>query len=286
MLFQKRVTVDAPLVSVLACIMLLAFYNDSFWQKLGHIATQPFIFSIALFIFSFLLFFITLVSFKYTFKPLLIVAFLIAAVSAYSMDNFGYVISTEAFRNVIETDTNEAFDLLNWSLISTVILLFVLPTIALLFVKVKYPSYKTRMFFLGLCLLLCVGNLILFSGNYATLIRNHKLVRYYINPVRPIYSMIKYTVYRYKPGVVKEFVELDSNPSRVAILGKPKLVVLVVGESNRSINHQLNGYTKQTNPLLFLDAAIFIALINFILAARKPQCQCRACFRCLSTKVV
>ena len=69
--------------------------------------------------------------------------------------------------------------------------------------------------------------------------------------------MIKYTYLRLKPGVEKIFVELDPNPTRVANLGKPKLVILVVGESDRASNHQLNGYSKQTNPRLSLRNDIY-----------------------------
>lgn len=173
------------------------------------------------------------------------------------MDTYGYVISTEAFRNIVETDTHEAFDVLHWRLFFHMALLFLLPTIVILRLQVKYPSFKFRLSVFIICMLLCLGNILLLHSYYVTLFRNHKHIKYYINPMRPIYSMVKYTYLRLKPGVEKTFVELDASPTRVATQGKPKLVILVVGESDRASNHQLNGYSKQTNPKLSLRNDIY-----------------------------
>lgn len=250
-------SVNAPILSGSACLFLLALYNFSFWQQIINYADWPTRIGCGVLIMAIMYTLLTLFTFKYTYKPFLVFAFLVAALSAYTMDYYGYVISTEAFRNIVETDSHEAFDLMNWRLVRNLAIFFVIPTLVILWLQVRMPSLKIRTLHLVLALLLCFANIMVFNKFYLTMFRNYKHVKYYVNPIRPIYSMVKYTVLRFKPGLIKEFVELDPNPTRVATNGKPKLVVLVVGESDRAMNHQLNGYHKPTNPLLSQRKDIF-----------------------------
>lgn len=183
--------------------------------------------------------------------------FLIAAISAYAMDNYGLVVSSATFKNIVETNSHEVLDLLNWRLMRCMVLFFILPTSLLLLTNVRYPLFRLRLVYIALCIAICLGNLLLFGKYYASMLRNHKNIIYYINPVRPIYSMVKYNIKKYFHISAHTFVELDNNPVRMVGVGKPKLVVLVVGESDRAINHQLNGYTKKTNPRLTVKKDVY-----------------------------
>lgn len=256
-MLKRRIGISAPLLSFVVCAIFLALYNFSFWKQAYSIAAWPFLIAAGILISALIFAVLSLFSFKYTYKPLLLIAFLMAAISAYSMDNYGYVVSTEAFRNVVETDTNEAFDLIHWLLIRDLAIFFVLPTLIVLYFKIEYPKFKLRVLHIVLSLVLCAANIVLFGKHYATILRNHKQIRYYVNPIRPLYSMVKYTVLKFKPGVDKQFIELDANPKRIANLSKPKLVVLVLGESDRALNHSINGYHRPTNPYLSKRSDIF-----------------------------
>lgn len=246
----SRVRINAPVLSCIVCLSFLAIYNATFWQEVFSHSTIPFVIALGITVSCIMYAVLTLFSFKYVYKPFLILCFLLAAISAYSMDNFGYVVSTEAFRNIIETDSNEAYDLLHWMFVRDLTIFFIIPSLVIAYLKVDYPTYKVRFMHIILSLILCSANILLFGKYYSSLIRNHMQIKYYINPIRPVYSMVKYTILSFKPGKVKEFMELDSQPKRISSAEKPRLVVLVVGESDRAVNHQLNGYKKQTNPLL------------------------------------
>lgn len=204
----------------------------------------------SLFLFGIFLAVFILISFKYIFKPLLILLFLIAAISAYTMDHYGYVISAATFRNILETDTHEVLDLLNWQLCKYMVIFFILPVIGLLLTCIKYPSFKSRLFYILLCVIVCIANVLLFSKYYASTVRNNRKMLHYINPVRPMYAITKYVVQSITQVTNHNFIELDPNPTRIIRAGKPKLIVLVVGESDRAANQQLNGYAQQTNPRL------------------------------------
>lgn len=193
---------------------------------------------------------LTLISFKYVFKPTLVAVFLIATISAYAMDRFGYVISADAFQSLIESDSHEMFDLLNQALLINLALMFILPVIILTNIKIKYPNLKAISLHLLLCVLTLTLNLALFKKEYPSLVRNNRNLRYYINPVRSIYSLEKYLQSKMFIVNAPQFIEIDKNPFRSISGHKPKLVVLVVGESDRAVNQSLNGYSQNTNPLL------------------------------------
>ncbi len=111
---RSRITIIAPVISGAVSISLLALYNITYWRQIFPLVTPTFLLAIGLLICCCLYAVLTLVSSQYIYKPCLIFTLLVAALSAYTMDYYGYVISIEAFRNIIETDRNEAFALLNW----------------------------------------------------------------------------------------------------------------------------------------------------------------------------
>jgi len=119
-------------------------------------------------------------------------------------------------------------------------------------VSCKTPSKAllSRLKFLGVMLVLIVGNMLLMSEQYASFIREQKELRYYMNPLTFIYSSGKY---------VDSLLRVASTGPRVPI-GEDayithngearKLVVLVVGEATRADHWSLNGYERQTNRAL------------------------------------
>ena len=61
-------------------------------------------------------------------KPVLTVFFFSAASGAYFMMSYGIVIDSSMITNVIQTDTKEALDLLNWRMLISFGLLGILPS--------------------------------------------------------------------------------------------------------------------------------------------------------------
>src|SRR5690606_31701872 len=141
------------------------------------------------------------------------------------------IISAQTLQDGLETHQQELLDFLNYKLIITLTLLFILPTAMLCFIKIKYPRPKIIVLNLLICIALIIVNVMCGSAHYMSLIRNARQLRYYINPVRPIYAVSKFISQRLtynKPM----FTELDPSPQRLLLKGKAKLVVLVVGESD------------------------------------------------------
>ena len=249
--------ISVPIFSSIICIWLLAAYNLSFWQQVWQIAKLPFILSIIITLALTLYTILLLFSFKYTFKPLIIFSIIIAAFSAYAMDSYGFVISAQGLQNIVETDLREVTELINWRLLVKLLFLVIVPLIIIAVSKINYPSWRVRSLHVVLSILLVFVNIVGFGRYYATFLRNNKEIRYYINPLRPIYSLAKFSWLKLYSPKNYAFVELDAKPVRLSVAGKPKLIVLVVGESDRAKNHQLNGYNRNTTPLLAARGDIF-----------------------------
>lgn len=93
----------------------------------------------------------------------------------------------------------------------------------------------------------------MFGNFYSSFFREHKEVRVYANPIMYIYSSYKYvsTALDNRKRILAELGR-DANIPKTDI--ERELVIIVVGETARSGNFSLNGYTKKTNPLLEKEA--------------------------------
>jgi lipid A ethanolaminephosphotransferase len=202
---------------------------------------------------STLMMLLTLVLTKYTARFFLIIILLASSVSAYFMDTYNVIIDTDMIKNILLTDVAESSDLLNLRLAGYLLALGILPATLIFKLNISYGTViqellgKVKLLFLSL--LLMVVAIAPLSDFYATFFREHKILRYYINPLTYIYSLGKYLTENF-----------DSRSDDVSPLGKDakvsemdgrrELVILIVGETARANRFSLNGYERKTNPLL------------------------------------
>jgi len=88
-----------------------------------------------------------------------------------------------------------------------------------------------------------------FSASYATFFREHRLLRHYANPVFFLYSSGRLV---YKAATIShpEMAALGRE-ARIADTDTGReLVIFVLGETARADRFSLNGYHRETNPLL------------------------------------
>lgn len=252
----RKQVIFAPLLSIAVCAFLLALYNFTFWQSLLHTTTLLSLIAISTFILIAMYAILMLVSFQYIYKPFLLLIIFVATISLYATEQYGFVITANAFHTLIESDVQEIKNLINLYLFIVLFCLFVLPAIVILKLKIQYPKIKTKLVHLTICLVLCSGNLLLFGKYYAYWLRNHRHIRYYLNPTLPVYSFTKFALQKLSAEIPRPIQLLDERPVRINN-PKPKLVVLVVGESDRAMNQYLNGYPRNTNPRLAQRKDVF-----------------------------
>jgi len=244
-----------------AAIFLVLFENDSFWRALseavGGVSTAnlPFLCSVFVFLVVAINLGLTLLCYRHTTKVVLVAILLGSVVAGYFMNRYGTMIDKTMIQNVFETDTAEAMGLMSASLVGTFLVLGLLPSLLLLRTEVAYGSFrsealsKLKVVAASLAVIGLIA--VFFYKDYAIVGRNHRYLRHLINPVNYVYA-VSCNVKRVLDNGKIEIRPIGEDAARVAAGGREKknLVVLVVGETARAANFSLDGYGRQTNPLL------------------------------------
>jgi lipid A ethanolaminephosphotransferase len=246
------------LLIVLVALLMTVTANQSFFSAVLSIYpwadNLAFLVSLSLLLFALQVFVIALVSVVLPLRVVLALLLLIAASSSYFSDTYGTVVNDEMLRNVLETNPAESADLMSLGFVIRMLLLGVLPAFLVFRVPLDSAAWwrrKLNIALTGVAALgvmgLCVASA---SGQYASFIREHKPVRYYISPGYPIYSAIQFAAAQFGSGEKPPFEFLQANAQVASGFGHQELVVLVVGETVRADHLGLNGYSRDTTPLL------------------------------------
>ena len=264
----KNPTVNYNVLIIITSLYLTITANLGFFQHVLNIypfsTNAGFVISIFVLLFGLLWLILQLLCFRWTVKPVLIFLVIIAAICGYFIDSYGTIFDTNMLINGLQTDQAEAMDLIAASFIIRVLLLGIVPAVIITKLRIKPLNLKMavlqKVMTLVLAFGLIAGCMLPFGDQYASFFRQHKQVRYYANPVTPIYSVVKlgknaYANWR-RPDTLTPHA-LDAKKITASSEVKPKLMVFVVGETARADHIGLNGYTRNTTPLLSKQADIY-----------------------------
>ena len=189
-------------------------------------------------------------------KGLLVVLLLSAGALAHFIGSYGIVFDPTMVTNMVQTDVRETRDLLSWRLLISIALLGALPAWWLLRRPTaprqalpKRLSGNVVAFGLGLLAMVLLA-LSVFADLSSTM-RNYKTIRYMVTPLNAVYSISSAALRRQAaPSGPPAVIGADARLLPRADGTKPPLLLLVVGETARSMNFSLNGYARPTNPEL------------------------------------
>ncbi len=188
---------------------------------------------------------------KLTTKPVIVVLQVASAISSYFMGAYGIMVDDDMMRNAVETNAAETLDLISMPLVLHVLLLGVLPSWFVLRLSVEYGSLwrgALRRLALAVLSLLLIAALLFGSGpTFASFFREHKPMRFFCNPAT--YLVATFHLVRDR-GAEDAPLRTIAPDARRAESESRKLVVFVVGETARADRFSLNGYERDTNPLL------------------------------------
>lgn len=247
------------LAAYYAWVLNFPFILDAYryiHQANGVIYSLLLIFPVCLFLWCIFISLFSLLSIKYIEKIIYIGLTLIASILSY-----GYIYYHVAFDDyspligVIEQTTwDEISHLANLSFFIWFILFGVLPCVFIAKLRFIHPPFFKELVFkvLGLCIYpLCFFMLILPQlRTVQPMLRLSGLaarVPYQIVPT----NFAENVFLHYKTKLTTHLSHktiLDAKLTHKAAGNKPHLLVLVIGETARSMNFQLNGYAKNTNP--------------------------------------
>ncbi|MFT3928648.1 MAG: phosphoethanolamine--lipid A transferase [Myxococcales bacterium] len=188
-------------------------------------------------------------------RPLLSALFVVTACAVHYMDAYGVYLDPDMLRNVLNTDWGEAHELFTPALFRTLFLCAVLPIAVLWRIKLVRRSKPQAMlvrggFLLLMWLLIALGAALSMKDLFA-MARNQRELRYLVTPENYVFSLAK-VLHAQPPGARKDLLPIaeDATQAPRAAGAKPRLLVLVVGETARAQNWGLNGYARQTTPEL------------------------------------
>lgn len=192
---------------------------------------------------------------------------LLAAVSAHFISVLGAVIDLDMIRNVAQTDTAEARDLISAELLLRVFIAGVIPAILILRLPVAEPAWQRRLVqravYIAGGMAICSALVFACSASFADFLREHKVMRSMLSPGSAVWNATTYAAVELGPEADTSLLpDPGGTPWKVAMskdtgAQRPLLVVVVVGETARAADFQLGGYPRPTNPELAARRDIF-----------------------------
>ena len=243
-----------------ACLWMATAANLPLWKALSGLSLldRPtgwaFAAALAVMMAAALMALAGLAAWRWTLKPVLIALLLVAAFSAYFMLSYGVVIDTTMLVNVMQTDRHEATALFSPRLLLVVGVLGVLPAVLVWRTPIAWSHWKGRLWrnLLWVAAALAVMVVVALASfqPLSSTMRNHKQVRYLMNPLNGLYA----AGWLAAAPLRRDTTRLDPLGQDAVLVAapdsKPPLLVLVLGETGRSGNFGLNGYARDTTPEL------------------------------------
>ncbi len=259
---MKRPTISATILIALTALFITLVLNQPFWhalaQRLDLATVEGFSFALtfASVMTGLLMLLFLLLGQRLLLKPLLIVTLFVSALISY-FNGIGVVIDDEMLRNVLETardhNSNEAAELASASMIRFLLLYAVLPSAAILFLRVRHAPTLLRGVGLRLLwaggVIVVVAALVMLNFKYVTYFsRENRDLRLTLNPFFPLTSAVK--LYKREHAASDRQFTVLGRDARQRPHGKKRVGIMVVGETARADRFSLDGYRRKTNPLL------------------------------------
>jgi lipid A ethanolaminephosphotransferase len=264
---RPRPWLQRPLVQVETLVLICAAFllftgNGPFWRAalagrdMGQASTWVFAAAVFSGFAAIYFFFASLLATRWTVKPLLTILVVTTAFASWYMERYSVYLDRTMLKNVMATDVREAGELMVWGMVPHILLFGALPAALLWWPRLKRRSLgravALRLTWMVSALVVGALSLLLVFADFASLMRNHPQVRHLMTPGNAVVSIVGNLW-----GSSKR-VNLPKIPVAAdAHLGaswsgrtKPVMFVMVVGETARAQNFSLNGYARNTNPLL------------------------------------
>ena len=255
-ILKRELSVESIVLAVSLYASLV--FNAAFWKQTaatGIFTGAPGVWTaIVLFVVITALhyFILLLLSNRWSLKVVVPLVLMISAAAAYFTSHYTVYIDGDMIRNVLNTDQKESREVITAGMVGNIIFLGLLPSILIVLLKVKKPpvlrSFLKRLAVLAVTAAVILGAIFSSYQSVSSMMRNHKPLRYLVTPANFLAGtagvFLKDTRKAPRQTLGKDAVSTRSRGE------KPRLIVLVIGETVRTQNWGLNGYARQTTPEL------------------------------------
>ena len=212
-----------------------------------------FVSSLLVWLFVFLSALLLLLCYRHTIKPILIILLMISSLVSYSTINYGIVFDHNMIANTFETSSTEFLDLVTFKSFMYLLFFGLLPSYFVWATTITKLPLRNLFFQRIIALLIMIFIFILLTMSFykplSSFARENPDLRMYINPTYYLYSMTKYVGTKFNASTIP-FSQIGLDAKIVKNENKQRLLVLVLGETARVDRFSLNGYKRQTNPML------------------------------------
>ncbi|WMC11582.1 phosphoethanolamine--lipid A transferase [Oceanimonas pelagia] len=211
-----------------------------------------FVLSIPVFFVAALNLLFTLVAVKYLEKGIFITLLLLSSAVSYAMFEYGVVFDRDMMANIMQTHRGEASSYLNVASVLWFGLTGLLPALLVARVRIEHGGVLKDLRWKGVSVLGSLAAIGLVAAgyyqDYASVGRNHNYLKQLIIPTYYLSSAGGYIDQTYLTETLPwRPLGEDASVARPHRNGKPNLLVLMVGETARGMNFELNGYPRDTN---------------------------------------
>lgn len=211
-----------------------------------------FLLTVPLFVFLVLNAVFQLIALPWLHRILIPTLLVLSAMVSYHEIFYGIYFDKEMLDNVLQTHTSEALHLITLPYILWVIVIGIVPAVLYCLVKVRYSrwwieiSKRIGLVLVSVLLIGLIGKG--FYQDYASIVRNNKPIVHLILPSNIIGTSVKKIKSEYNAN--REFIQLGLNAKQAKPDHFRHVTIVVMGETTRAQNWGLNGYARQTTPLL------------------------------------
>ena len=171
---------------LLTTLFLVLFDNYTFFVNLLKVyplsENLGFVASIVLVLYFFTVLLFSLVSMRWTIKPILITILIISSLTNYFMNSYSVVIDDSMIRNMMQTNIHESMDLLTLKQVLYFVFLGLLPSLYIYKVKIEKRPLKVELFsrlkLIFLSIAIIGASVFMFSKYYTSFVREHKPLRF------------------------------------------------------------------------------------------------------------
>lgn len=252
----RRPHIESVTLSIITAGYLTAVNNATFWHRSEELLPTGALLALVAGIFCLLTALCITVSVKYLTKPLFIFLIMVSATASWFIDQFGTIIDVEMLQSAIDTTNAEAGHLISFGFIRHVVIFGILPSLLILWVKIEHRSFlqkvKQNSAFIFPALFAAAALFMLNASTFTSLGREHKEWIATLNPVMPIGNAVKLGIRSGKnQNIIVAPLGTDAKVAN-AVSGnrKPRLTIVIAGETARAESFSLGGYKKNTNPEL------------------------------------
>lgn len=259
MIFSRTIKLSLFNAIVAFALLFVLTQNIAFWAEFGRfmnfddIRQYSFAISLIIVLCAGMSIVFTLLLWGRLSYPVLAALLILSTLFNYYSYHYHIYMDRDMITNVIETNTLEVYDLVSIKLLGWLIIGAGIPFFIFTRIKIK-PSkwWMSGLQRLGLITIsiAVIGTIAsVFYKDYASFFRNNRQIVKLIMPTSYLTSYVSYARKNYAQNMPYTMIGDD------AVLNKSDdqkrtLFIMVVGETARKNNFSLNGYEKNTNPLL------------------------------------